>query len=165
MVRELPVDFVAFAISAGFVAADQWSEISIKSLKNSWRRILNQKKSGGNVMRPVFSLLYRMNEADDDFLSRSGFEGESRLKSVHDQSVRILNLYPQISEGATKAKKNPTSRFVQIGFGLASTYKHRTLDRFSVKIDEHTKPISKPSRNILFTPGWSINGGFDDEKL
>ncbi|TFH79818.1 hypothetical protein [Pseudomonas kribbensis] len=165
MLGELPNDFVTFARSAGFVAADQWPEASIKSLKNSWRGIINQKKAGWSVMLPIFSLLYRMNEEDDAFLSRSGFEGESRLRSVHEQSIRILDLYPKISEGVTKAQKKPKSRFVQIGFGLTSTYKHRSLDRLSVKIDEHTKPISKPSRNILHVPGWSINGAFYDDQV
>lgn len=164
MARELPVDFVTFAITAGFIAADRWSEASIESFKRSWRKIVGQKNAGQDVLLPVFSLVDRMNKEDDAFLKRSPFEGISRLASVHEQSIRILVLYPQISEGTVKAQKKPKSRFVQIGFGLASTYKPRSLDRFSVKIDEHTKPKAKASKSIVYAPGWSITGAFDDDQ-
>jgi len=163
MERELPTEFVTFAVSTGFLATNQWSRASIESFQRNWEEILIQKKNGQAVMLPIFSLLYRMNIEDDAFLAREKFEGTSRLKSVHDQSIRVLELYPQISEGNTNAHKEPASRFVQIGLGLTSSYKHRSLNRLSVKLDEHTMPKPKGYRYILYTPGWSVRGAFDDE--
>jgi hypothetical protein len=162
MERELPTGFVDFAVSTGFLAANHWSKASIESFQRSWEEILIQKNNGQAVMLPIFSLLYRMNIEDDAFLAHKNFEGASRLRSVHDQSIRILELYPQISEG-TNTPKEPARRPVQIGLGLTSSYKHKNINRLSVKLDEHTVAKPKAYRHILYAVGWSVRGDFDEE--
>jgi hypothetical protein len=52
--------------------------------------------------------------------------------------------------------------FVQIGFGLESTFRPRKIERDSVILDEHTTPIEKASKSIIYVPGWSLSGSHGD---
>ena len=56
------------------------------------------------------------------------------------------------------------SEIVRIGLGLISTYKPKRNDPAPVVLDEHTTPGTKPDKSIIYTPGWSIYGAFDDSK-
>jgi hypothetical protein len=164
MARELPSSFVTFAMTAGFSFPEKWSPQAIEKFKDNWSKIVGMKGAGHDVLWSVFHLLDAMTVEDDAFRRESGFSGVSRLSSQKDQRVRVLVLYPQIAESTVKKKKKkPKSGIVQIGLGLASTYKPRSLDRFSVVIDENTKPSKPLDKGIIYTPGWSIDGAFDDK--
>ena len=176
MANDLPPDYIEFAKQLGFSSPEQW-DVTRGNLKDGWKRIHRRIVTGRSLRGTILDFVARMNSSDDHFRRKSGEVGVTRVTPVSAQVQLFEDLYPQFapyvppqtsvgSEHRIKKPKAPkvrkpkvkTPMFVQIGFGLESTFRPRKIERDSVILDEHTTPIEKASKSIIYVPGWSLSG-------
>lgn len=180
---ELPSHFKELVAPLGLDTIAQWGPSLYKQLRTAWEdvyvraRELKPTKKHLNVFAAllVSSDKKRMESvgSSSDISQDAIFKllcemfpryfpnpKPNRSSKPKPKSVLLLAKGPATTP---KKRRNNKSGIVQIGFGLESTYRPKRIDPESVVVDEHTTPETTPDKSIIYTPGWSINGAFDDK--
>lgn len=167
MQNRLPLDLLEFAQSIGFTQVSLWPRRKLAAAKGIWHDIYTADQMGFGQAERIRKLIERLNKIDDAIHAKlagtmSQLQGVTRIEPIQKQIELASSLYPSLLRFSLSQEKGETGRDGRIGYGLISTYKPRKIDRESVVLDSHTTAKEKGNKSIIYTPGWSINGAFDD---
>ena len=169
MQNRLPLDLLDFAQSIGFTQVSLWPRRKLGVVKGIWHDIYTADQMGFGQAERIRKLVERLNKIDDAIHAKlagttSQPQGVTRIASIQKQIELASSLYPSLLRISLGQEKGETSRDGRIGYGLVSTYKPRKIDRESVVLDSYTTAMEKGNKSIIYTPGWSIKGAFDDDQ-
>lgn len=180
---ELPSHFKDLVAPLGLNTTAQWGLSPYKQLRTAWDEVyararnLKPTRKHLNIFAAlIVSLDKKRMECNELSSSTSQEVIFNRLCEMHPRyfpnpqpikysEPKTESIVFRAKGSASKPKKarRNKSGIVQIGFGLSSTYKPKRTGPELVVLDEHTSPELKPDKSIIYTPGWSINGAFDDK--
>lgn len=180
---ELPSHFKDLVAPLGLNTTAQWGLSPYKQLRAAWDEVYARARDLKPTRKHLNIFAALIVSLDKKRMERDELSSSASQEVIFNRLCEMYPRYfpnPQPSKSskpktesivfrakgsATKPKKarRNKSGIVQIGFGLSSTYKPKRTDPESVVLDEHTTPESKPDKSIIYTPGWSINGAFDDK--
>lgn len=180
---QLPSHFKDLVAPLGLNTEVQWGPELYKRLRTAWEEVYTRARELQKTQKQLTAFSALIVSSDRKRMQRVGATSEANQENI----FRMLcEMYPRYfpnpkpnRSSKTKTKSivfrakgpattlkrsgNKKSVIVQIGFGLASTYKPKRIDPESVVVDENTKPDVKPDKSIIYVPGWSISGAFDDK--
>lgn len=137
---------------------------AFNKLESRYSSYFYQKISGKNCERTRALLFELLIDYERRYVHDLVFDAVDivPLRPVDKISVAKVK-YPGIADANPSVKSilSLKKKSVTIGLGIESSFKENRLAK-EVKIDENTKSSGRMGRSVIYTPGWSINGAFDD---
>lgn len=132
-------------------------------LESRYKSYFNKKISGRNYERARSSLFELLIDYERRYVHDLVFDAVDTPRTKTAEKIGIAkSSYPGIT------KTTPSSRTIlklnkeltKVGLGVESP--SRKKNKKEITIDEHTKPLTTTGKHNIYTPGWSMNGAFDD---
>ncbi|MFV3289099.1 hypothetical protein ACNFBR_10200 [Pseudomonas sp. NY11955] len=163
----LPRSAEFFIRSLRYTAYRDWPKIKWPKINEIYSNILLSEQAGYQQHKEIASLLYHLDCIDAATQYTLGKITSTEATRIYDSSEQmklVLELYPDVASPLLKKQTGKANDRRPASFAnkSESSFKPTKIRRDDVTLDEHTKPVAKKDRDILYTAGWAATGAFYD---